>query len=288
MFSVKPQRPSRLSGMPHKRPAAHWHNIAGQWDQVGSPLRPCAEDQAVYADALSRWGGAGAPRGLILGVTPELYHLPWPEGSHVSAMDRTQRMIDLVWPGPRGDALCADWRDLPLETGSRDIALCDGGIIMLPYPDGHAAMVQGLARVLAPGGLCVFRLYVLPATRETPEAVLDDLLGGRIPNLNILKLRLGMAMQVRPEEGVQLSHVWEALHQVAPDFSQLATDIGWPLEHLLAINTYRECPSRYYFLTLTEVCRLFCEQPGGFQRDSIHEPTYPLGERCPLVFFRRG
>jgi SAM-dependent methyltransferase len=287
MPSLKPHGIRRISGMPSQRRAAHWHNIAGQWDQVGSPLRPTAQDQAMYANVISRWSGGTAPRGLILGVTPELYHLPWPEGSHVSAMDHTQRMIDLVWPGPRQDALCADWRDMPLETASRDIALCDGGIIMLSYPHGHSQMVRGLERVLAPGGVCAFRLYVLPATPETPEAVLDDLLAGRIANLNILKLRLGMAMQEQREHGVQLGQVWEALHRAAPDFPGLAADIGWPLDHLLAINTYRDCPSRYYFLTLTDVCRLFCENPGGFSHESTHEPTYSLGERCPQVVFRR-
>jgi SAM-dependent methyltransferase len=269
------------------RPAAHWHNIAGQWDQVGPPLRPSAPDLAVYADVLARWQGAGVPRGLILGVTPELYRLPWPESSQVIAVDRTQRMIDLVWPGPRSDAVCADWTDLPLETASRDIVLCDGGIIMLPYPHGHAQLIRGLQRVMAPGGLCAFRLYVLPDALETPQEVLADLCAGRIANLNLLKLRLGMALQAKCEQGVQLGHVWDVLLKAAPDLDELASRIGWPLAHMQAIHTYRACPSRYYFLTLPEVCSLFTENPGGFILESVHVPTYALGERCPLVVFRR-
>jgi hypothetical protein len=49
--------------------------------------------------------------------------------------------------------------------------------------------VRLLAGALSEDGLCILRLYVPPVRRESPDAVFDDLLGGRIPNLNILKLR---------------------------------------------------------------------------------------------------
>lgn len=268
--------------------SAHWHQIAGQWDQLGPPLRPSAEDTGAYEEAIRRWGCSTALRGLILGVTPELYHLPWPAGSHITAVDRTERMIELVWPGARSDAICADWTEMPLEAESRDIALCDAGTVLLSYPDGHEQLVRELARILSPSGLCVFRLCVLPEIPEAPQAVLDDLIGGRIPNLNILKLRLAMAMQERPEQGVPLNRIWDELHHRAPDLGQLAAHIGWSYQHLAAINTYRHCPNPYSFLTLAEVCQLFCESPGGFWCESVYQPSYALGERCPIVVFRRN
>ena len=206
----------------------HWSNIARLWRQVSSPLRPTPTDVAVYAAAVRDWARTGGvPRALILGVTPELYRLPWPAGSDVAAVDRNRNMIDALWPGPRDAVVCADWRDLPFPTGSRDVTVCDGGISMLSYPADHREFVRSLHRVVAPGGLCVFRLYVPPGVRESPEAVLRDLLEAKIPNLNVLKLRLGMALQRSSEGGVELGHVWNVLREAAPDFPVLAERIGW-------------------------------------------------------------
>ena len=268
--------------------AEHWQDIARLWEQVGPPLRPSAEDIAFLNDAIRSWArDNGVPRALILGVTPELYHLPWPDGTDVLAVDHTQSMIDAIWPGPRNAAICADWTTMPLQVGSRDIALCDGGVHLMAYPHEHHKFVQTLHRVVAPDGLCIFRLFVPPKKRETPGNVLQDLLDAKIPNLNLLKFRLWMALHEDITQGVQLSRVWDALHHVASDFNRLASRLGWSLEHLLVINTYRNCPDRYFFLGLDDVHHLFCDSPGGFTPEAVYTPTYELGEQCPTVVFRR-
>lgn len=266
----------------------HWLDIAHRWHQVGAPLRPAAPDLASYTDLVGQWAAVhGAPRVLILGVTPELYRLPWPAGTELTAVDHTVAMIEAVWPGPRSAAVHAEWTDLPFAAASFDIVLCDGGWHLLSYPHDQRRLLDGLRRVIAPRGLCVLRLFVPPLQRETPTAVLDDLLGGAIPNLNILKLRLGMALQSSRECGVVLADVWRALHDAAPDFVELADRLGWPLPHLLAIDSYRDCPSRYHFLSVAEVCEQFVARPGGFSFVECRTPTYALGERCPVIAFRR-
>ena len=76
--------------------------VASNWKQLGSPLRPLAEDVDFFARALREWCAAhpGAkPRALILGVTPELYRLPWPDAALVRAADRTPAMIRSDHPG---------------------------------------------------------------------------------------------------------------------------------------------------------------------------------------------
>lgn len=268
--------------------AGHWQDIARLWEQVGPPLRPSDQDIAFVKDAIGSWArDNGAPRALILGVTPELYHLPWPNGTDVLAVDHTQSMIDTIWPGPRNAVICADWTTMPLQTCSRNIVLCDGGVNLLAYPREHNQFVRTLHRVIASDGLCIFRLFIPPEERETSNEVLQDLLDAKIPNLNLLKLRLWMALHEDITKGIQLKQVWNAIHQVAPDFNRLASQIGWPVEHLLAINTYRNCSTRYYFIDLGDVCHLFCESPGGFTLEAVHVPTYELGEQCPTVVLRR-
>jgi hypothetical protein len=108
-----------------------------------------------------------------------------------------------------------------------------------------------------------------------------------VSSLNVLKLRLGMAMQEDIEAGTQLRRVWEKIHQFEPDFPRLAARVGWPLDQLLAINTYRDCPAKYCFLSVADVCRLLCEGPGGFAVESVRVPSYELGDRCPTLVLRR-
>jgi len=43
-------------------------------------------------------------------------------------VDRTQAMVDNLWPGPKQEAHCTDWLALTLPDGSRDLVLCDGGL----------------------------------------------------------------------------------------------------------------------------------------------------------------
>ena len=270
--------------------AGHWPVMAQCWNRIGPPLRPSPEDVAFYEAAVNRWVHATAtpPRALILGVTPELYHLAWPGGTHLQAIDRTRGMIDTVWPGPRGAAVCADWATMPLPAHSRDVALCDAGFVLVPYPQGLRKIARSLRRVLAPGGLFVTRLFVPPAERESPDAVLSDLLEGRVASMNLLKLRLGMALHQHGERGVQLARVWDTLHRTVPNLPRLAERIGWPAESLSTIEGYRNSPSRYYFNDAEAICDVFCSDPGGFTCESVEVPGYQLGERCPTVTFRRG
>jgi SAM-dependent methyltransferase len=245
---------------------------------------------AVVADAVARWArdrGRG-PRAVIYGVTPELQRMAWPAGATVIAVDRARPMIDAVWPGPRDRVVCGDWSATPLAAGSADVVLCDGGAHLVPFGAPRDAFARELARVIAPGGLFVARLFVPPARPESPDGVLQDLLAGRVASLNVLKLRLGMALQPSAAEGVRLSRVWDALHAAAPDAQQLAARLGWSFDHLRAIDTYRDCPARYHFQTLDEVRELICAGTGGgFALESFNVPTYDLGDRCPTVIFRR-
>ena len=206
----------------------HWPTAAQRWNLFGSPLRPAAEDVDFYVAEIRQWcRGRGVPRALLLGVTPELYGLPWPEGTDLLAVDRSQAMIDNVWPGPKERVRCAEWQASDLPTASRDMALCDGGFHLLGHPGEQAELVRILARVVAPGGLVLLRLYLPPATHELPQQVLGDLLAGRISNLNVLKFRLCMALQNDVVEGVMLADVWSAMHEIAPDLRELSHQLGW-------------------------------------------------------------
>jgi SAM-dependent methyltransferase len=281
--SIRTDRPHR------DLPAAHWHALARHWDLLGPPLRPSAEDLAFYAAQVTEWANHhGPPRGLILGVTPELYHLAWPLQSTVTAVDRTAAMIEAVWPGARNSAICADWLRMPFPSGSHHIVLCDAGIVQLSHPEQTVPLVRSLHRILAPSGLCVLRLCVPPARTESVGAVLEHLAAGRIASPHVLKLRLGMALQERSESGVCLGTIWQTLDDSVPDLENIAEMSGWPAGSLATLEPYRESRVHYHFLDVDEVRHLFTWEPGGFTLEASHTPGYELGDRCPLLAFRRS
>lgn len=268
---------------------AHWRELARQWAQLGSPLRPGPEDVSFYTKTLERWTQRSKvpPRALVLGVTIEIYHLPWPSDTHLLALDHTGATINAVWPGPRNTAICGDWKAMPLASNSRDISFCDGGIPLLAYPHETRRMIESLERVLAPDGICAFRLFAPPTKQESSQAVLADLLDGRIASLDLLKLRLNMALQKDVCEGVQLQDTWNAINAAEPDFEALSSRIGWKRQPLMAINPYRNSRVRFYYPTVAQVLELFKERNGAFKLEETHRPKYALGERCPTLVFRR-
>jgi len=260
----------------------YFNEIARHWSLLGPPLRPSEPDIAGYRRGLEDFSGGHA---LILGVTPELYSLPWPEGTEVAAVDHNPQMIEAVWPGPAGSARLSTWVEIPFSESSIDLVLCDGGLSVVRFADEAERVVREVARVLRQGALAVFRVYDPPAQRESAAEVLEALLAGRIPSPNHLKLRLGMAMQEDPRQGVRLSEIWNRLHEGAPDFRYLAACIGWDYDQLCAINTYRESSNCYYFPPLESVLTLF--EANGFRREYINVPSYEMGGRCPVAGFRR-
>ena len=269
--------------------AGQWAKVARNWNLLGPPLRPSPEDVRFCEEAVAAWHRQGTrSRVLLLGVTPELYAMPWTEGTDFLAVDRTIEAIEAVWPGPREAVRCEDWLEMKLPAASRDIVLCDGGINLLAYPKEQRRLASILREVLAEGGLCILRLFVRPAARETREMVLADLMAGRIPNMNVLKLRLWTALQESPSQGVDLDTVWHTVQRAAGNLEELASRLRWPLEETLTINAYQGSTTRYWLGTVDEVAKIFCHDVGGFEVASTLVPSYEGGGQCPTLVLKRA
>lgn len=267
--------------------AQHWKSFAHLWDQLGAPLRPGPEDQANYEKFFRDWlGQFPQSKAVILGVTPELFHLRWPAKCELLALDRAREMIDEVWPGSREQVIEGDWLEMPVR-GPRQLSLCDGGLMLLEYPRVQEQLRDRLERLIGPGGRSIFRLFALPEMRETHEVVLEELVRGKIPNLNVLKLRLGMALQANPEEGVAVREILRAVESVDSDLLRLAQRLGWKPEQMQAIEAYRNSGAVYYFPTERQTIELFCAS-GAFDFLGRATGHYPLAERCPVVAFKRS
>jgi hypothetical protein len=268
---------------------SHWAQTVRYWSQIGPPLRPAPADIAIYESAAQAWiARHGAPRVLLFGVTPEIYRMHWPAGADFAAVDHSRPMIENVWPGPPQAVTCCNWLDLVLPAGSRDIGICDGGLHLISYPTQQAQLVHLLWHTLSEQGQFFLRLYTSPVAHESPRQVLEDLLAGRVSSMNLLKLRLGMALMENAAAGIELGLVWRTLHDAVPDLEELAERVGWTVEHTLAINAYRAAKTRYHFSSTKEVCDLFCKDPGGFTLADMHIPHYERGGQFPTLILQRN
>jgi SAM-dependent methyltransferase len=281
-------RASHGERAPACRTPDHWQELARTWEHSGPPLRVSPQDVEGYAEALATHASNGRPlRALLLGVTPEIHGLPRPQPTDLVAVDRSAAMIAQVWPGAAESARCAEWTALPFPPASRDVALCDGGLHLLDHPRGQQELARSLRRVVVPGGLCVLRVFAPPARPESAAAVLADLREGAVRDLNVLKLRLAMALQHDPRRGVRVDDVWRAFREAEPDTARLVARTGWTPEHVETIDAYRGSDAVYHFVAVDDVVRIFGRDPGGFVLERVRTPTYLLGDRCPLVVLRR-
>jgi SAM-dependent methyltransferase len=266
--------------------AEHWQFIAKRWSNVGSPLRPIQEDQKNFSDLLNL-RTSGPVRALILGVTPELKNLPWPENSVVKAIDRSIDMIHAIWPGEKTNAVKGNWLQMPFADESFDCVLCDGGLHLLEYPDGHQALVESIYRVLSSCGFFALRLFALPSEREKLADVFSSVERGEIDSFHEFKLRVLMALQTSPQVGVSVRNAYDTIQSWAGgDFKDLSNRTGWPLEQIQTLESYRDTVSNYHFLSEEEsISALTCG--GRFRLLERRKGSYRLSQHCAILLLER-
>lgn len=262
-----------------------WGRHARQWTRVGPPLRPSDQDIAFYTRAIEEAGAA--PRVLVLGVTPELARLPWPEQTALTAIDRAPAMIREVWPGypTAGEgALCADWTTMSLPRGARDLVISDGCFGVLPFAQ-YPLLLRSLEKACTPDYRLVFRLFVRPEAAESPRTVLDDALAGRIESFHAFKLRYLMAHQESTARGVSVAEVWTSWSREGLTPEDVEAAVGWPADQVRTIDVYRDQELVYTFPSPAELDHVLVE--AGLAQVRKQVPTYPLGERCPSFVYQR-
>jgi hypothetical protein len=269
--------------------APYWgSDVARQWHLYGPPLRPSAVDvraieQAVRAFADQR----NEPLKVLLwGVTPEIAAMSWPEGTRLLALDKSQSMIDLVWPGDIDGfrkAVLADWFDYKCTDGRHDIVIGDGNFAPLEYPLGYRALAAVAHEALTDTGILLSRFFVRTAQAETPDAVFEDLLANRIGSFHAFKIRLAAALQESAEAGVAVSDVLAAWKRAGINLGALLTMTGWRRETVEMIYLYEGKTSRLSFPDVAEIEAVMSEH---FDHQQTRYLDYELGDHCPIVTYR--
>ncbi|MFO1061284.1 MAG: class I SAM-dependent methyltransferase [Dongiaceae bacterium] len=269
---------------------AYWDRRAESW-RVAPPVSPSAPDAAWYeAVARRAAGAAGRPlRALLLGVTPLIAAMAWPDGTRLLAADWSEAMLRRIWPAagtPPGAArLQADWRALPFPAGSFDLVLGDGCLSAVGTAAAAAEVNREVRRVLRPGGLYGLRCFARPDPAPALEPLFAELRAGRIVNLDLFRWFLLMAVQGDDPDGVVLDAVWRIWRAQLPDAAALAQRFGWRPESLAIIEGWAGSAARYLFPDRALLERLAAP---GFARLSWELPDYQPAACFPRLLLQAG
>jgi hypothetical protein len=271
------------------RAQSYWDDFAQSFASLGSPLRPSRQDTQFMQRAITDWAAlrpGECLNALILGVTPEIAEMRWPERSSLMAVDKSLPMVRSVWPGNvpgKRRAVCGNWLLLPRGKSSCHIAAGDGSFNCLAYPHEFRAMAASVSEVLVDGGILILRCYLQKVAPESPEQVYADLNRGAIGSFHAFKLRLLMALQNNPQEGIAVRdayHSWTARHL---DLGSLPAAEGWQKPAIETIEYYKNSSTVYAFPTLAAMRAVVGE---FLEEVSLSTPSYELGDRCPTVVLR--
>ncbi len=256
-----------------------------RWSLLGSPLRPGVEDVDHFQRQVDRYveNGQAVAHALVLGVTPELTTLAWPDNVFLSAVDLSVDMIAALWPAPgKPTGSCAiqgTWTSLPFDNGSFRIVVGDGAFNAVGR-ELQSSIVEAVFGLLQPTGAFALRVFVRPDRAETLDEVVADLRAGRIASVDVLKWRLAMVAQESSAAGVRGSRIFnlfESIRQYAPVGGNAP---GWAPERVATFDYWRDNPVRYTFPSLEEIRAVLATR---FRvRDTLFG-SYPLAERCAIL-----
>jgi hypothetical protein len=274
----------------HERQGRHWDSVAPGWRLIAPPLRPSAPDLEVMQRAIERQSQLyplQPLRGMLLGVTPEIATLAWPQPAELLAVDRSPEMVREVWPGDVPGfrrAVCGDWFTVLPEMGPLHVVIGDGTFSNVLFPGEAVSLTRLIHETLLPEGILVTRLFAEPEERETPADVFQALQTGGIGSFHVFKFRLAMALQPVPGGNVRVHDVWRAWAAAGIDEAELGSARGWALDVIRTIDRYRDSPVVFAFPTLRQMRSVWEE---GFDVEATSIPAYEMGERCPTLVLRR-
>jgi SAM-dependent methyltransferase len=269
--------------------ASYWHNLASSYPELRWPLRPSSEDVRFMEAEVAAWAAAHSKSRLhmlLLGVTPEIADMQVPAGSSLTAVDSSMAMVRAVWPGsiPRKrQASCGNWLALPIQDSSCSVAIGDGSMNCLPYPDGYRQLAAEVCRVLSDDGILILRCYIQPAVQERPDDVWADIFREPIPSFHHFKFRLLMAMQQCPQAGIAVDEVYRYWARRNLDTGLLTSRAGWEQSAIDTIELYRDSATVHTFPTLVEYQSVLDE---FFDEISLTSTPCNLGERCPILVLK--
>jgi hypothetical protein len=269
----------------HMSASPYWNNFAAVYRAFGLPLVPTQKDLRFMEGAVEGWACSHPGenlRALLLGVTPGIARMQWPEGSLLVAIDHSIGAASNVWPGNipgRRWVVCGDWLALPIGAPS-SVVIGDGILNCLSYGD-FRRLAASVRDTLSDEGIFVLRTFVQADQREDPEVVFLDRF--ECSTFHHFKLRLMMAMQRGVEQGIPVNEVYRFWCNHNVDREALSLRTGWARSDIDTIDLQNGQSTVFTFPTLHDLRSLLAEYFGEI---ATLVPSYPGGDRCPTMVLR--
>lgn len=270
-------------------PEDHWKRTHLNLMPGRPPWRPNGEDQKFMREMAGQALGRSRKdaRLLVLGVTPDIIQLDWPNDTHIVAIDSSPGMIASTWrpnATARSSIVCARWQDMPLTDAAFDAVVGDGSLNALPDLSQYGEVLRQAARVLKPGGVLVLRCFLRPDPAARPEHIVSTALSGAFPNTSAFRLPFAFSL-TGPDGSVGLAHLRELFNTLVPDREGFARATGWPREDIDKVDIDKDSQVRLTFPTEPQLISL---SRSLFEIERLAHGTYTQSEYCPTVLFRRS
>jgi Methyltransferase domain len=220
-------------------------------------VQPASEDIAYFESRVRRAAGTNLVTVLLLGVTRPLAAMQWPDHTDLVALDWSEPVIRKFWRRegvvPGAAVVRGDWREIPLASGSRQIALSDGCYHCLTSHDDGALLSAEVRRVLDSNGHFFTRNFLAPERIESLDSLFDELHSGAAGSLHVFRWRLAAALQRRGREGVPRHVIGETWQRRAGDLSRLKATYGDGDGGISVFERYRNLDGRLFYFTLADL-----------------------------------
>ena len=270
-----------------------WSETVEVFKRMKSPMRPDASETRIVEDWLrERLGAAGLEQAervevLVFGVTVETITLPWPENVRLTAVDRSEAMIQAFWPGDipnRRRLVRGDWEQLPWPPASFHFVFGDGFLNAWSHPRGQLEFAQRINQLLKPGGVFFFRGFAQADPPETLDGVLEAYRSGGIKHYHEFRFRLATALQADPCEGLWVSTALldQKLVEAGIDLDELhrKTNYEPPSRPNSGAGVVREPPPLLLnYPSVSEWERVLSQR---FRILGRGHGLHALGARCPI------
>lgn len=266
-----------------------WVSIARGYAEFSSPMVPSEQDIGLYEQVAACHAvsvGKDRINALMLGVTPGIAQMRWPEGARVLAVEVSPEVIRALWPGDIPhvrEARCASWFEMSMGPGSCDLIVGDGSLNTCRFPGELQELSRLLSKLLTHDGVLAVRCYVQQGCSESVESVFDALFNSRVLNVDSFKMRLYLAMQKSPLEGVSVRDAARVLDSFGVDSRLMKQFLGWSDAAIEPFLRWRTSDAVYSFPSLDELRTALSED---FDEVSVTLPTYELGHCCPMLVMR--
>lgn len=269
---------------------SHWDEQAKQWKYITEPLKPSVID----INNLTHWiyklyENKNQPLTvLLLGVTPEIVNIHWPERTRLFAIDKNMDMLISILPHStpfiQPIALAADWLNLPIKSASFDLVIGDGCYNLLAW-SGYACLTKAIKSLLNHEGVFILRFFLRPEHNESLDIIKEKIINQNFNSFSAFKLKLLMTLQNDVNKGVCLKEVWDCWDK---HFKKIVFayqhKLGWSDDTVNVINNYKNKHVFYTFPTLIEVNNHFKKY---LRENEMFIPSYQLGVHCPTFKYAK-